>query len=79
MYARGWFPTDQLGAWVLFGVIFAAITAGVELYFRLSGGSTTTGWTGTERTVETSKKSPDGGLRTPSGLLLTELLFRSTV
>ena len=41
MCARGWFPTDQLGAWVLFGVIFvvifAAITAGIELYFRLSG------------------------------------------
>lgn len=37
----GWFPTDQLGAWVLFGVIFVvifvAITAGIELYFRLSG------------------------------------------
>ena len=37
----GWFPTDQVGAWVLFGVIFVvifvAITAGIEIYFRLSG------------------------------------------
>lgn len=37
----GWFPTDQLGAWVLFGVffvlIFVAITGGIELYYRLSG------------------------------------------
>ena len=37
MYARGWLPADRAGAWVLFGVIFAAITAGIELYFRLSG------------------------------------------
>ena len=40
-YARGWFPVDRAGAWVLFGVIFvvifAAITAGIELCFRLSG------------------------------------------
>ncbi|MBD5118085.1 MAG: hypothetical protein HDT37_03085 [Clostridiales bacterium] len=37
----GWFPTDSVGAWVSFGaafiVIFAAITAGIELYYRLSG------------------------------------------
>lgn len=37
----GWFPTDQAGAWVLFGVIFVlifvAITAGIEAYYRLSG------------------------------------------
>lgn len=37
----GWFPTDQIGAWVLFGasfvLIFVAITAGIELYYRLSG------------------------------------------
>ena len=39
--ACGWFPTDQLGAWVLFGLFFvlisAAITGGIELYYRLSG------------------------------------------
>ena len=37
----GWFPTDQAGAWVLFGVffvlIFAAITGGIEIYYRASG------------------------------------------
>lgn len=37
----GWFPTDQAGAWVLFGVIFVvisiALTAGIEIYYRLSG------------------------------------------
>lgn len=37
----GWFPTDQAGAWVLFGLsflgIFVAITVGIELYYRLSG------------------------------------------
>ena len=36
-----WFPTGQTGAWVLFGLffalIFAAITGGIELYYRLSG------------------------------------------
>ena len=36
-----WFPTGQAGAWVLFGLffalIFAAITGGIELYYRLSG------------------------------------------
>ena len=60
--ACGWFPTDQIGAWVLFGasfvgfgwfpvenawawvsfgvtflLIFAAITAGIEIYYRASG------------------------------------------
>lgn len=39
--ACGWFPTDQLGAWALFGLSFviisAVITGGIELYFRLSG------------------------------------------
>ena len=39
--ACGWFPTDQIGAWVLFGVFFvlitAAITAGIEIYYRASG------------------------------------------
>lgn len=39
--ACGWFPTDRLGAWVLFGLFFviisAAITGGIELYYRLSG------------------------------------------
>lgn len=37
----GWFPTDKIGAWVTFGVffviIFLAITAGIEVYYRLSG------------------------------------------
>lgn len=37
----GWFPIDQAGAWVIFGVsfvlIFVAITAGIEIYYRLSG------------------------------------------
>ena len=36
-----WFPTDQAGAWVSFGVIFvlifAAIAAGIEIYYRASG------------------------------------------
>ena len=36
-----WFPTDQTGAWVSFGVIFvlifAAIAAGIEIYYRASG------------------------------------------
>ena len=36
-----WFPTDQAGAWVIFGVIFvlifAAIAAGIEIYYRASG------------------------------------------
>ncbi len=39
--ACGWFPTDQLGAWALFGLFFvlisAVITGGIELYYRLSG------------------------------------------
>ncbi len=37
----GWFPADQAGAWVIFGLIFvlifAVITGGIELYYRLSG------------------------------------------
>lgn len=37
----GWFPTENAGAWVSFAVVFivilAAITAGIELYYRLSG------------------------------------------
>ena len=37
----GWFPTDKAGAWVtfvvVFVIIFLAITAGIELYYRLSG------------------------------------------
>lgn len=37
----GWFPADQAGAWAIFGVtfvlIFAAITAGIEIYYRASG------------------------------------------
>lgn len=37
----GWFPTDQAGAWAAFGaafvLIFAAITAGIEIYYRASG------------------------------------------
>ena len=37
----GWFPTEDAGAWVEFGVIFIviflAITAGIEIYYRLSG------------------------------------------
>ena len=36
-----WFPTDQALAWVSFGVIFvlifAAIAAGIEIYYRASG------------------------------------------
>lgn len=36
-----WFPADQAGAWVIFGVIFvlifAAIAAGIEIYYRASG------------------------------------------
>ena len=36
-----WFPTEEAGAWVSFGVIFIVIflatTAGIELYYRLSG------------------------------------------
>ena len=37
----GWFPTGSAGAWVIFVaifiVIFLAITAGIELYYCLSG------------------------------------------
>lgn len=37
----GWFPTDSLGAWVSFAVIFvlifAAIAGGIEIYYRASG------------------------------------------
>lgn len=37
----GWFPTESVGAWVwfivIFIVIFLFITAGIELYYRLSG------------------------------------------
>ena len=37
----GWFPTENAGAWltfiVIFVVIFVTITAGIELYYRLSG------------------------------------------
>ena len=37
----GWFPTDRIGAWVWFIisflVIFVAITAGIEIYYRASG------------------------------------------
>lgn len=36
-----WFPAENAGAWVtfvvIFIVIFVAITAGIELYYRLSG------------------------------------------
>lgn len=36
-----WFPIENPGAWITFGaifvVIFLACTAGIELYFRLSG------------------------------------------
>ena len=36
-----WFPTEEAGAWVSFGVlfivIFVVITAGIELYYRLAG------------------------------------------
>lgn len=36
-----WFPIENPGAWITFGVIFLVIfilcTAGFELYFRLSG------------------------------------------
>ncbi len=37
----GWFPTENVGAWVtfvaIFIVIFLFITLGIELYYRLSG------------------------------------------
>ena len=37
----GWFPAENAGAWVIFGVtfvlIFAAISAGIEIYYRASG------------------------------------------
>ena len=37
----GWFPVENVWAWVSFGVtfllIFAAITAGIEIYYRASG------------------------------------------
>ena len=37
----GWFPVDRAGAWVtffvIFIVIFLAVTAGISLYYRLSG------------------------------------------
>jgi len=37
----GWFPTENVGAWVTFVAIFLAIflsiTLGIELYYRLSG------------------------------------------
>ena len=37
----GWFPAENAGAWVSFGaaflLIFAAITAGIEIYYRASG------------------------------------------
>lgn len=37
----GWFPTEDIGAWVsfvvIFLVIFLFITAGIELYYHLSG------------------------------------------
>lgn len=37
----GWFPTDQAGAWAAFGgafvLIFAAIAAGIEIYYQASG------------------------------------------
>ena len=37
----GWFPVENAWAWVGFGVtfvlIFAAITAGIEIYYRASG------------------------------------------
>ena len=37
----GWFPAENAGAWVIFGVtfvlIFAAIAAGIEIYYRASG------------------------------------------
>lgn len=37
----GWFPVENAWAWVSFGVtfllIFAAITAGIEIYYRASG------------------------------------------
>ena len=37
----GWFPTDNVGAWVRFIaiviVIFLFITVGIELYYRASG------------------------------------------
>lgn len=36
-----WFPTENAGAWLSFAVVFivilATITAGIELYYRLSG------------------------------------------
>lgn len=37
----GWFPTESLASWVMFIaefiIIFLVITAGFELYYRLSG------------------------------------------
>lgn len=37
----GWFPVENAGAWLSFGavfvLIFAAITAGIEIYYRASG------------------------------------------
>ena len=37
----GWFPTDSVGAWVSFAIIFvlifAAIAGGIEIYYRASG------------------------------------------
>ena len=37
----GWFPMEDIGAWVtfiaIFIVIFLFITVGIELYYRLSG------------------------------------------
>lgn len=37
----GWFPTDNVWAWVSFAamfiLIFAAIAAGIEIYYRASG------------------------------------------
>ena len=37
----GWFPAENAWAWVSFGavfvLIFAAITAGIEIYYRASG------------------------------------------
>ncbi|MDE6840802.1 MAG: DUF3021 family protein [Oscillospiraceae bacterium] len=37
----GWFPVENAGAWatflVIFVLIFAAITAGIEIYYRASG------------------------------------------
>ena len=37
----GWFPVENAGTWatflVIFVLIFAAITAGIEIYYRASG------------------------------------------